>query len=120
MIEIYLLITAFVIKHFVADFVLQYDYMVKQKGQWMQPGGLHHVGIHAAGTLFILLPFGVGLITMLMAAIIDAVTHYVIDWTKQQANKGLPMTSRKFWLLIGLDQMMHYLVYILLTWMILK
>ena len=117
--EAILIFTAFVIKHFIADFVLQYDYMVREKGQWMKPGGLHHSGIHALGTLAIAAGFGVGLTLVLLAVIIDAVTHYVIDWSKSQATQSLTPLDRSFWIWVGFDQMLHYMVYVLITWMVL-
>lgn len=111
MTEIILLLTLFGIKHFIADFLLQYPYMLKQKGIYGAAGGLHHSWIHGVLTFFILV-----CVTQLKVAVIlalfDCIIHYHVDWAKQKLNSGLSHTDRKFWIWFGLDQTMHYLTYI--------
>ena len=107
---IILLLALFGIKHFVCDFVLQFPYMLAQKGTYGAEGGIHHATIHGVWTWFILLPF---LGTMaVFPALFDAALHYHIDWAKQQLNKALTSADRMFWVWFGADQGLHYLTYI--------
>jgi hypothetical protein len=107
---IILLLALFGIKHFICDFVLQFPYMLAQKGTYGAEGGIHHATIHGIWTWFILLPF---LGTMaVFPALFDAALHYHIDWAKQQLNKALTPADRMFWVWFGADQGLHYLTYI--------
>jgi len=113
---IILLLALFGIKHFICDFVLQYPYMLEQKGTYGAAGGIAHATIHALGTLVVLviaLPWGLSAhIAALILGIIDGVIHYHIDWVKQQLNNGLTVADRMFWVWFGADQGLHYLTYI--------
>ena len=115
---IILLLALFGIKHFICDFVLQYPYMLEQKGTYGAAGGIAHATIHALGTLVVLvigLPWGLaGHIAALILGIIDGVIHYHIDWVKQQLNNGLTVADRMFWVWFGADQGLHYLTYIVI------
>lgn len=105
--------TAFQIKHFICDFPLQGPFQYKNKGTYGHPGGLLHSIIHALGTLPICLLFNFPLYLVLL----DAVIHYHIDWAKMNINKHynlLPNNSEYFWWLLGLDQFLHQLTYILI------
>lgn len=96
----------FFVKHFICDFPLQATpYMYRNKGTYGHPGGILHASIHGIGTLSILGP---------LAAIIDALVHYHIDWAKMRlgAHYNLkPDNSEMFWILLGVDQLFHYLTY---------
>jgi hypothetical protein len=113
---IILLLALFGIKHFICDFVLQYPYMLEQKGTYGAAGGIAHATVHALGTLVVLviaLPWGLSAhIAALILGIIDGVIHYHIDWVKQQLNNGLTVADRMFWVWFGADQGLHYLTYI--------
>jgi len=106
---IVLLLALFGIKHFICDFVLQFNYMLREKGIYGAFGGLHHAMMHGACTFAILswfFPFA------LWAGFLDFIAHYHIDWAKQQLNKGLGPADRMFWVWFGADQTAHYLTYI--------
>jgi hypothetical protein len=107
---IILLLALFGIKHFICDFVLQFSYMLAQKGTYGAQGGLDHAYIHGIFTWCVLLPF-IGSMAA-FAALFDVVTHYHIDWAKQQLNRGLTPADRMFWVWFGADQGLHYLTYI--------
>ena len=50
-------------------------------------------------------------------AVFDAVVHYHIDWAKVVINERFnwkPESSDKFWWLLGFDQYLHALTYILM------
>jgi hypothetical protein len=105
-----LLLALFGIKHFICDFVLQFPYMLAQKGIYGARGGLDHAYIHGIFTWFILMPF-IGSMAA-FPALVDIAAHYHIDWAKQQLNKGLTPADRMFWVWFGADQALHYLTYI--------
>jgi len=103
------------IKHFVADFVLQTDQMVKEKGIYGARYGIYHSLIQSAGTFiaFAWMHPLLGVVT----AFLDFLAHYHIDWAKININKKYNYTpaDHKFWFWLGLDQLAHQLTYILLV-----
>ncbi len=114
MIEILILFTLLSIKHFFADFVFQYDYMVQEKGYYGKIGGIHHSLIHGLGTWLIFWTFAYPL--AFWVAVVDFLAHYHIDWAKMKIGrtKGYTPQDRAFWFWIGLDQLAHYLTYVVL------
>jgi len=114
---IVLALALFGIKHFVCDFLLQNPKMLSQKGTYGAWGGIEHAMVHGLGTWLILLPF-FGLFGFVFA-LFDGFVHYHVDWTKQQFSKGLTPADRKFWVLLGADQALHYLTYIaIIGWIV--
>ena len=109
---VFLLLVAFGIKHFLADFVLQFPYMLGEKGIYGATGGVHHALLHAAFTFFILVFVATSANEMIGLAALDFAIHYHVDFIKQQLNKQLTTADRRFWLVLGLDQGLHYLTYI--------
>lgn len=110
------LLVAFQIKHFICDFPLQaHPYMYKNKGTYGHPGGIAHALIHGFGTMFLGIIFGLPFTLWGMLVILDFVVHYHIDWAKMKLNNHYgwtPLTSEKFWILLGVDQLLHQLTYI--------
>jgi hypothetical protein len=52
-----------------------------------------------------------------MMALFDSVAHYHIDWAKTNINAKMgwgPTTHDEFWWLLGLDQLLHSLTYIVI------
>jgi len=117
MIEILALLTLLTIKHFVADFMLQTDTMVREKGHYGQKGGITHSGIHGLGTLTVFAAFGFGIVAII-CAVIDFVVHYHIDWAKMNISKNLTVTDKRYWFYLGLDQLLHQLTYIALVFLV--
>lgn len=120
-----LLLTLFIIKHFVCDFLFQTTWMATNKGTYGHLGGLAHVGVHMFGTFFVLVSFiqttllflGPG--PFLAVIIIEAFIHYHTDWFKMWLNKKKnwkPHTSPEFWISLGIDQLIHYLNYVGIVW----
>lgn len=113
--EILLLLS---IKHFVIDFPLQTPVQYLNKGTYGHPGGILHSALHGIGTWLCLVwftPLAVHL------AFVDFVLHYHIDWAKMNLNKKLdlgPLTSEKFWWLLGFDQLLHSLTYLAIIYCI--
>jgi len=111
MTTVIVLLALFGIKHFIADFVLQFDYMLVQKGTYGAPGGIHHAWLHGAFTFLILCWFHP---LALWLGFVDFVAHYHIDWAKTNLSRGLSTSDRRFWIWLGADQGLHYLTYILI------
>lgn len=111
-----ILLALFGIKHFICDFVLQNNNMLKDKGTYMAPGGIRHAGIHALGTtvvLFLVFPWYIEAhFVAVILGLIDGLIHYHVDWAKTNLSKGLTPADRKFWIWFGADQALHYLTYI--------
>jgi len=103
------------IKHFLADFWLQTDQMIRDKGIYGARNGIYHSLIHAIGTFIaflILDPY----IAFTMS-VLDFLIHYHIDWTKSFINNRYELNSEnpKFWFCFGADQMAHQLTYLFLV-----
>lgn len=109
----------FIVKHFICDFILQSDRMIKEKGTYGAAGGRDHAAVHAIGTtivLFIALPWNINShATAIMIGALDGFIHYHIDWIKSKINKRFdlyPEWDKMFWWLLGADQTLHYLTYV--------
>lgn len=113
--EILFLVFAFSVKHFVFDFLLQVKYQYSDKGIYGHPGGILHAFFHGVGTYVCLV--WVAPIIAIYLAVADMIAHYHIDWAKTNLKEKLnwrPMTHDQFWWLLGLDQFLHALTYIVL------
>lgn len=102
-------------KHVVADFMLQSRYIIDNRRYYGHPGGLLHVGIHAAGSFGALLVVGLpGLVATLGLLLFEAVVHYHVDWTKDNLVQRFHLTPRDatFWYATGIDQGLHQLTYL--------
>jgi hypothetical protein len=115
----------FCVKHFVVDSLLQYPYMYLNKGNWKHPGGYCHAGLHGLATAAIFAVPG-----LWWLGIIDAVVHYVIDWTKVNLTKKygwsqmvakpgetphLEVYSNNYFHALILDQCLHFATYVYLA-----
>ena len=109
---VFLLLALFGIKHFIADYLMQFDYMLREKGIYGATGGVHHSLVHASWTFLILVFFCNDANLVIGLSFLDFVLHYHIDWAKQQLNRSLTSSDRMFWVWMGLDQALHYLTYI--------
>ncbi len=111
-----LLILLLFTKHCIVDFPLQVPYHYQNKGTYGHPGGIQHALLHGVGTalVFLLVSWPAAIIL----GLIDAVLHYHIDWAKMNLNSKLgygPTTHEQFWWLLGLDQYLHAVTYIMLV-----
>ena len=108
------------IKHCIADFLLQTEYQRRTKGDYGAVGGITHAATHVALTapVFLFLPpIGAGAIAALLAG--EFTIHYHLDWTKDQVVRRTAWTSHDtpFWWALGLDQLGHGLTYVALIWL---
>lgn len=110
-----LLLLLLTVKHFVFDFLYQPPYQWKNKGTYGHWGGLVHSGQHAVAT-FLILVFFTSSWTALGLCLLEFLIHYHMDWFKMNYNrhKGWTATTHnEFWVLMGFDQMVHSLTYVL-------
>lgn len=105
-------------KHFICDFPLQsFPYQYKNKGIYGHLGGILHSGIHALGTFLIVLIFTDPLVSLGLA-LFDGIVHYHIDYFKMRINTIKQWTatnSENFWILLGIDQYLHTVTYIVIA-----
>lgn len=112
--NIELLFVLFLIKHFIVDFPLQTPYQFLNKGTYGHFGGLLHSGLHGVGTIIIGLLLSMSIIDCVLLGFLDSVTHYHIDWAKVNITNyfKLSFNDPHYWNLLGLDQLLHCLVYV--------
>jgi len=111
--EIMLLLVIFQGKHFVADYLLQGEYMLgkfKEVG-WVKPLAAH-CGVHAGFTFFIA-SFWVSAPDALLLAVMDFLIHFTMDRVKASPRMwGRFKTDQKeFWWALGFDQTVHHLTH---------
>lgn len=114
-----LLLTLLTVKHFIFDFVYQPPYQWQNKGTYGHMGGIVHAGQHTLATLLILF-FFVTPVTALIIACLEFIIHYHMDWFKMWYNKckgWTATTHNEFWILMGFDQFIHSMTYILILWL---
>ena len=107
------------IKHWYIDFVNQSNEEVAHKGIYLHWLGMKHSLKHGLATFIILYTItGFSyLYFALFLAVIDFVTHYHIDWIKMNyGNRDIQ--TPQFWNHLGLDQMAHQIVYIVIAYLI--
>lgn len=119
------LMTGLFLKHFICDFLYQPSYMYLNKGTFLHPGGLAHSGFHAICTFIV---FAIIVPEMLyrlaeLLLVFEFLTHYFIDLSKVKINRrfGLtPTNSQKYWWLLGFDQLLHCLTYVVIVYFCIK
>lgn len=114
--------------------------MYKNKGSFLwwkgipyapHPGGIAHSGIHAVGTSFVVAaclthygyPQNLILDIAQWAALTDFAIHYIVDFAKVNVtsyfgllpNGPTRLKGEMFWILLGLDQLLHALTYFYIT-----
>ena len=121
-------ITLLIIKHFICDFPLQSNWMAFNKGIYGHLGGLAHSGVQIFGTFFCLIVFiqttriFFDPLAILSVLFVEFIIHYHMDWFKMWFNKKMGWksdTSPEFWILLGVDQLVHYLTYVGMVWYLL-
>lgn len=113
MLELFIILILLQIKHWYVDFVNQTDEEVKHKGIYLDWRGVKHSFKHGVATFAVLLLFTPFSWAFVLAAF-DFILHYHIDWIKMNyGNRDI--TTPAFWNHLGLDQMAHQIVYILIV-----
>ena len=108
------------LKHFIFDFLYQPPYMWQNKGTYGHWGGIAHSLFHAVATC-IILTFFTDKATAGYLAVLEYFIHYNMDWFKMWYNKKKGWTAtthNEFWILMGFDQLIHSLTYILIVYLL--
>ena len=115
-----LLLAGFQVKHVLGDFVFQNAYILEHRRIWGHPGGVLHVAIHAALTLPLLLVAGVHGVLFFAILLGEALFHYHVDWVKDGwlRREGWTAQDKQYWWLMGVDQMLHQLSYLVIVGLI--
>ena len=110
----FILFVVYQIKHFIADFPLQREYMLqKVKPGWdfVLPLTLHS-SVHAVGTLLVVLVVNPSLWWL---ALLDFVVHFISDRLKsgpRYLGRFSDMKKHSFWNVLGFDQMVHHITHL--------
>ena len=117
LIEAVILLFLFQVKHFIADYPLQFPFMYMNKGArsgWVLPLAMHSM-VHAVMTALLVAGFAKFMLPTVdltyvvpVSAVFDFTTHFITDRWKA-TRKGGPDTS-KFWIYLGIDQFIHHVV----------
>ena len=108
------LIVGLMTKHVIADYFMQYGWMIKDKGTYGAWGGIAHAKWHGALTFIVLQLFGIGWPLSLALGIADAIIHYHVDYVKSNVwkSKGYGPQDQMYWVTHGIDQLAHFMTYI--------
>lgn len=109
--NIFLLLIAFQLKHFICDYPLQGTYMLGKlnKQGWFLPL-LAHSLVHSVGTFIVAFIFTKAIIISLLLALADLVLHFIVDRLKVISSYKYTIQTTQFWWALGLDQMAHHLI----------
>lgn len=116
-----LVLVLFQLKHFIVDFPLQTEYQYKNKGTYGHPGGIIHAYNHSILTALIIACVTQNLYLTITASLFDFITHYHIDYFKVRITKYFgwtPVNSEYWFWLLGFDQFLHQVVYIVIVFSI--
>lgn len=116
-----LVLAGLIIKHIVADYYIQANFMFSGKHIYGAWGGIAHAKTHGLLTWVVLAPF-YGWIIALGMAILDCFLHYHIDYVKSNFSIRNPTkpTEQKYWVVHGTDQLFHVLTYVLIVYLLVK
>jgi hypothetical protein len=112
------LLVVYQFKHFIADFPLQREYMLRKVSphwDFVLPLSLHS-GVHAVLTLAIVLTVQPSLWWL---AIFDFAVHFTMDRIKSGPRYLGRFNDRSkpgFWNSLGFDQMVHHLTHYWIIW----
>lgn len=113
-----IILTLLFLKHFICDFLYQPKWMWENKGTLFHYGGVMHSLFHAILTVNILVLLDPKFAWL---AIVEFFIHYIIDYCKMNINKKFSWTAtthNEFWVLLGVDQLLHSLTYIAIFYII--
>lgn len=106
-------LAAFLVKHLLADFILQPGWMAAGKEQpegWFLPL-LAHAGVHGTITALLFLAVSPSLVWL---GLVDMLIHGCIDRMKSLATRRRKLTPQRtaFWWFFGADQTLHHLTHV--------
>lgn len=116
----FILLLIFQVKHFIADFPLQFPYMLRK----FRPGWdfvlplTTHCLVHAFITLMICLVVQPQLWWL---SLFDFVAHFVMDRIKsgpRYLGRFKDSTTTAYWFFFGLDQMVHHITHMIIVYVL--
>ncbi len=119
---LFILLVVFQIKHFIGDFPLQREYMLKKTmagWDFVLPLATH-CGVHAFLTLAIVMIVNP---TLWWLIIVDFVTHFIMDRIKSGPRYLGRFNDRDkpgYWNSFGFDQMVHHLTGYYIIWQLVQ
>ena len=118
--ELMLILIGLQLKHFIFDFLWQPKYEWSNKGTYGHLGGIIHSAKHVFGTAIVLYLCSASVYALVFLALLDGFIHYHVDWSKMNINAKWNLTAadNKFWILLGLDQLLHQITYILIVFIL--
>ena len=101
--------------HYLADFCFTSPAMIRAKADGRNPWPiLLHSSIHAVLMGVCLLVWGVRMKALILLVLFELVSHFVIDTSKGLLTARFPILAdqqhKPYWMLYGLDQLLHQLV----------
>lgn len=109
-----ILLSLLLIKHYIFDFVLQTDEHIKFKGVYGDRRGVDHSLQHSWGTVAILTVYNPSFFHLsFLIGMLEGILHYHIDYVKMKYFQ-YTMSDKRFWVALGLDQLLHTLTYVLI------
>ncbi|MCJ8275433.1 MAG: DUF3307 domain-containing protein [Bdellovibrionales bacterium] len=117
---IFILLIIYQVKHYIADFPLQREYMLRKtnpRWDFALPLAMH-CAVHGVGTLIICMVYAPSLWWL---ALVDFVVHFVADRLKsgpRYLGRFNDLSKPGFWNVLGLDQMIHHLTHIYIIYVI--
>ena len=114
------MITLLLIKHIVADYFMQYSWMIRDKGTYGAWGGIAHSGWHGILTLLVLYQFFIPWYLLILLPLFDFIIHYHVDYVISNfwKSRNLVPADQMYWVTHGVDQLLHLLTYIAITWIV--
>lgn len=110
---IFTLLVGLQVKHHLADYFLQADWMVAGKGDLRHAGGYAHAGLHALLSGAVMLVAGIPLLVLGLLALAEWAVHYALDFSKAHYARGTTAVAnpQRYWAMHGFDQLGHQLTY---------
>tara|TARA_B100000927_G_C16446224_1_gene461875 strand:+ start:609 stop:977 length:369 start_codon:yes stop_codon:yes gene_type:complete len=110
------LLIGFLVKHLLADYFMQYSWMIREKGNYGSIKGIAHSGLHAIFTFTLLWWYGFSFWWSLLMGLLDGIFHYHIDFVKSNLwkNTNLGPNDQAYWMIHGTDQFLHMMTYVLI------
>ena len=110
--------TLLMAKHVIADYFMQYSWMIKHKGTYGHWKGMAHSGYHGILTalVFVLFLEQANWFSILLG-LLDSVIHHHVDYVKSNfwKSKKLGPSDQMYWVAHGVDQFLHFMTYVLLV-----
>ena len=119
-----LVLVSLITCHYLADFCLTWPELIQSKADGRNAWPImQHAAIHALLMGVCLLICGIVLRLSLLMMAFEWATHFLIDTAKARLSVVFPILAdvkhKPYWMLYGLDQLLHQLVIVLIWYFVL-